>query len=140
MKRVLVGGCFDILHIGHIRFLRAAKKAGDFLTVMLEPDEKLRLMKGKNRPIHAQEMRKEMLLSLSSVDEVVILPSLITYREYLLWVKKIKPEIIAVTHNDPKIGEKRKMAALVGAKLKVVMKRLENYSTTKILDFKTRKL
>ena len=140
MKRVLVGGCFDILHIGHIRFLRAAKKAGDFLTVMLEPDEKLRLMKGKNRPIHAQEMRKEMLLSLSSVDEVVILPSLITYREYLLWVKKIKPEIIAVTQNDPKIEEKRKMAALVGAKLKVVMKRLENYSTTKILDFKTRKL
>src|SRR3989344_5352003 len=140
MKRVLVGGCFDILHIGHIRFLKAAKAAGNSLVVMLEPDEKLRLMKGKNRPIHAQEMRKEMLLSLRSVDKVVILPPLITYREYLLWVKKIKPEIIAVTHNDPKIEEKRKMAALVGAKLKVVMKHLENYSTTKILDFKTRKL
>ncbi|MBI3343244.1 adenylyltransferase/cytidyltransferase family protein, partial [Candidatus Gottesmanbacteria bacterium] len=61
MKKILVGGCFDLLHYGHIRFLEEAKKLGDHLVVALESDENVRRMKGEGRPIHTQAQRKEML-------------------------------------------------------------------------------
>ncbi len=74
MKKVLVGGCFDLLHFGHIKFLEEAKKSGDYLVVALESDENVRRTKGETRPIHTQEQRKAMLESLTCVDEVIMLP------------------------------------------------------------------
>ena len=71
---VLVGGCFDILHIGHVRFLQQAKKTADVLMVFLENDSKVKQIKGENRPFFNQRERACMLVSLISVDYVVLLP------------------------------------------------------------------
>ena len=82
MKVVLVGGCFDVLHFGHIEFLKHAKEQGTFLVVALESDENVKRRKGDLRPIHTQEQRKGMLQALSFVDEVIMLPTMTHDNEY----------------------------------------------------------
>jgi len=117
---VLVGGCFDILHIGHVRFLSEARGMGDYLIVILESDKKVRKLKGRNRPVFIQSERAEMLSALRSVDLVVLLPMIEDDGDYLNLVKKIKPDIIAVTENDPSIGKKRRQAEEVGGELRII--------------------
>lgn len=131
---VLVGGCFDVLHPGHIIFLEKAKKAGDILIVLLESDQKIKKIKGVNRPVHNQKERAVVLKALKFVDSVVPLPYIATEREYDKFVQKIKPDIIAVTSGDPQNYHKKRSAKLVGAKLKFVTKRIGNHSTTKLLN------
>jgi D-beta-D-heptose 7-phosphate kinase/D-beta-D-heptose 1-phosphate adenosyltransferase len=80
---VLTGGCFDILHIGHVRFFPEAKKMGDYLVVLLESDKNVKKLKGENRPVFIQKERAEMLSALGSVDLVVLLPMTRTDRDYL---------------------------------------------------------
>jgi rfaE bifunctional protein nucleotidyltransferase chain/domain len=119
-KIVLTGGCFDILHIGHVRFLSEAKKMGDYLIVLLENDMKVKKLKGENRPIFTQELRAEVISALNCVDLVVLLPMMGNDRDYLNLVTKIKPDIIAVTENDPHIEKKKRQANTVGGELRVV--------------------
>lgn len=121
-KTILVGGCFDLLHYGHISFLKKAKSYGDRLVVALESDESVRRKKGETRPIHNQAERQQMLEALSFVDEVIPLPPLHGYVDYLDLVKKVNPAIVAITEGDPKIEAKRKQAEEIGAKLVVVPK------------------
>lgn len=98
-KTVLVGGCFDILHWGHIRFLKDAAKLGNCLIVALESDANVHKLKGPSRPIHIQKQRKEILESLRFVDKVITLPPTPNYKKL---VQDIKPDIIAVTEGDSK--------------------------------------
>lgn len=116
-KTVLVGGCFDLLHFGHISFLKQAKSLGDYLIVALESDENVTRMKGDTRPIHTQAQRKEMLEALSCVDEVIVLPPMHGYDDYFELVKRIRPSVIAVTEGDTAKSKKSLQAAEVGAKL-----------------------
>lgn len=129
---VLVGGCFDILHYGHIQFLKKAKALGNYLIVLLESDENIKRLKGENRPIFGQNERREMLLSLKFVDEVIILSESMKDEDYRKLVKDIKPNFIAITEGDPIIEKKRKQAESVGAKL-VEIPRLAAPSTSQIL-------
>lgn len=122
MKKVLVGGCFDILHFGHITFLKQAKMLGDSLIVALESDGNVKRVKGDMRPIHTQEQRKTMLEALSFVDEVIALPPMNIDQEYVTFVQKIQPAVIAVTEGDPILEKKRQQANLVGANLVVIPK------------------
>ncbi|GER23116.1 bifunctional protein HldE [Zafaria cholistanensis] len=69
---VATGGCFDLLHAGHVRTLRAAREQGDALVVCLNSDASVRRLKGPGRPIMGQEDRVEMLLALECVDAVVV--------------------------------------------------------------------
>lgn len=69
---VLTNGCFDILHIGHVRLLNYAKSLGSELIVGLNSDESIKRIKGINRPINNQNYRCEMLYNLISVDKVII--------------------------------------------------------------------
>lgn len=101
-KVVLVGGCFDILHWGHISFLKKARKLGNYLVVALESDENIRKLKGPNRPIHNQRERKAMLESLRFVDKVIALPSMKSDADYKRLVRRVDPDIIAVTAGDTK--------------------------------------
>ena len=117
---VLVGGCFDILHIGHVRFLSEAKGIGDYLIVLLESDKKARKLKGRNRPVFIQSERAEMLSALRSVDLVVLLPMMEDDDHYANLVKKIKPDVIVVTENDPNIEKKRRQAEEAGGELKII--------------------
>jgi rfaE bifunctional protein nucleotidyltransferase chain/domain len=71
-KIVFTNGCFDILHIGHARYLYAAREMGDFLIVAMNSDRSVKAMKGPDRPIMNQSERSEMLASLECVDMVVI--------------------------------------------------------------------
>lgn len=122
MKKVLVGGCFDLLHYGHVRFLEEAKKLGDVLVVALESDENVRKMKGDGRPIHSQEQRKAMLEALSCVDEVIPLPTMNNHQEYYDLVTKVHPQIIAITEGDPLEKNKREQAVKASAELITIPK------------------
>lgn len=116
-KTVLVGGCFDLLHFGHISFLKQAKALGDYLVIALESDENVRRMKGDTRPIHTQKQREEMLGSLSFVDEVIPLPPMHNDTDYSALVRKIKPSVIAITEGDSAKIKKMEQASEVGARL-----------------------
>lgn len=128
---VLVGGCFDLLHYGHIRFLDQAKKHGNWLVVALESDENTRRMKGPSRPIHTQQQRKRMLEALGCVDEVIDLPPMTTDRQYFDFVKKLSPQVIAVTEGDPIFTKKQQQATAVGAEL-VIIPKIHTPSTSQL--------
>ncbi len=133
---VLAGGCFDILHLGHVTFLEKAKKLGKNLVILLESDENIKKLKGKNRPINSQINRAKMLTKLKMVDYVIMLPELKNNQDYTDLIKKISPKIIAVSGQDEKLDNKKQQAKLVGAKIVEVTKRLKKYSTSEIIRFK----
>lgn len=130
-KIVLVGGCFDILHFGHIQFLQKARENGDYVVVALEPDERI-LHHKKRTPTHNQEERAHNLLALRSVDQVILLPLLNGFEDYLELVKTIHPDVIAITSGDPQLHNKQKHADLVGAELLVVTDMIGNFSSSAI--------
>jgi D-glycero-beta-D-manno-heptose 1-phosphate adenylyltransferase len=86
---VLANGCFDLFHVGHIRYLRAAKSQGDVLVVAINSDSSVRRLKGPGRPILPQEERAEILTAFSFVDFVTIFAEA-TVTEVLL---ALKPDI-----------------------------------------------
>ena len=73
---VTTNGCFDVLHLGHLRYLQAARQLGDLLVVAVNSDNSVRQLKGENRPLVPEEERAEMLAGLECVDYVVIFPEL----------------------------------------------------------------
>lgn len=89
-KIVFTNGCFDILHLGHIRYLAQAKKKGDLLVVGLNSDSSVKKLKGKNRPIFSELARSEVLAALESVDFITIFNG----PTPLKVIKKLKPDIL----------------------------------------------
>jgi rfaE bifunctional protein nucleotidyltransferase chain/domain len=73
-RLVATNGCFDILHVGHVRYLEAARKLGDVLAVGLNGDDSVRQLKGEGRPVNREQDRAEVLAALESVDYVIIFP------------------------------------------------------------------
>ncbi len=131
---VLVGGVFDILHIGHVKFLEAARLQGDCLFVLLESDENTRRKKGGNRPINSQKKRAIVLSSLDSVDCVILLKDVTKNKDYDKLIVQIKPDIIAMTKNEPGLKQRKKQALLVNAKVKLVIERVEKLSSTDLIN------
>ena len=70
----LANGCFDLLHVGHVRYLHAAKELGGRLVVAINSDDSVRALKGEGRPLMPAEERAEILAALADVDAVVIFP------------------------------------------------------------------
>ena len=94
-KIVLAGGVFDIIHPGHIHTLTAAKALGDVLVVAIATDKTAQKMK-KMTPLHNQELRCELVSSLSMVDEAIV-----GHEEDIFeTVKEIKPDIIALGYDQ----------------------------------------
>lgn len=119
---VLVGGCFDLLHWGHIHFLQTSASYGNHLIVALESDVNVRRLKHEKRPIHSQAIRRNMLQALSCVSQVIMLPAMHGDHDYFKLVKRINPDVIAITQGDPVEDKKKQQAEQVGAKLVVVPK------------------
>lgn len=137
---VLAGGCFDILHIGHIIFLEKAKAAGDNLFVLLESDQSIRKLKGANRPINNQEDRAKILAALESVDYVVLLPPHLKDEDYDHTIIQLKPAIIATTQGDLQRKQKARQAALINCKIIEVTGFIRDQSTTQLVKLLGKKL
>ena len=90
-KITLANGCFDLLHVGHVRYLHAAKQLGGQLVVAINSDESVRTLKGQGRPLMAAEERAEILAALSDVDAVVVFPE----ADVRALVREIHPDIHA---------------------------------------------
>lgn len=90
-KIVFTNGCFDIIHAGHVRYLKKARSLGDLLVVGLNSDSSVRKIKGGLRPIVPQKERAEVMSALSFVDYVVIFNETTPIR----LIKTVKPEILA---------------------------------------------
>jgi D-glycero-beta-D-manno-heptose 1-phosphate adenylyltransferase len=73
---VFTNGCFDIMHVGHVRYLRAARERGDALAVAINSDASVRELKGEGRPIMPEAERAEVLAALEAVDYVTIFTEL----------------------------------------------------------------
>jgi len=89
-KIVFTNGCFDILHVGHVRYLAEARSQGDLLVVGLNSDASVRLIKGDKRPIVNQDNRAEVLASLACVDYVVLFEE----PDPLKLIQTIKPDVL----------------------------------------------
>lgn len=129
---VLTGGCFDVLHLGHVKFLKAAKNSGGILFVFVESDENVRKIKGGNRPINNQNERAEVLSSIRFVDYVIKIPPLNTNRDYDKLVAEINPDIIAVTKDSDATKHAQRESEQTGAIIIEVIGRIPDQSTSKI--------
>jgi len=88
---ILANGNFDLLHVGHIRYLRGAKELGGKLVVAINSDESVRSLKGEGRPIMPAAERAEIVAALSNVDAVIIFPEL----DVRAIIREIRPDIQA---------------------------------------------
>jgi rfaE bifunctional protein nucleotidyltransferase chain/domain len=131
-RLVFTNGCFDILHVGHIRYLSAAKQLGDILVVGLNSDDSVRHLKGPDRPINSEADRAEILAALAAVDHVVIFQELRVNR----LVTDLKPDLY-VKGGDYSIDslDRGEVDALrsVGAEIKIVPL-VPGRSTTRLIN------
>ena len=130
---VLVGGCFDIIHPGHLAFLEKAKKEGDVLILLLESDQAVTSRKGEGRPVNTEQIRAKNLLERTPVDYIIFLPFPFENNDYDELVSSLKPAIIATTKGDPYLVHKKRQAEMTGAKVVEVIDRLPDHSTTAII-------
>lgn len=135
-KVVLTGGCFDVLHDAHIRFLTGAKKEGDVLILLLESDENIKKLKGPDRPVNNFIKRANTLEGLGFIDLIVELSPNVSDKYYYNLTKLIQPDIIALTKGDPLTENKEKQAKEVGGEIRIIMERDEKYSSTKLINKK----
>jgi rfaE bifunctional protein nucleotidyltransferase chain/domain len=110
---ILANGNFDLLHVGHVRYLRGAKQFGGKLVVAINSDESVRTLKGTGRPIMPAEERAEIVAALADVDAVVIFPEL----DVRALIGEIRPDNQAkgtdYTENDT-VAEYGGRVAIVG--------------------------
>lgn len=130
-KKVLVGGCFDLLHYGHLSFLKAAKRQGECLIIGLESDATITQLKG-SPPIHSHIQRAEILAELECVDYVLLLPYLGDYDDYLTLVKRVNPDSLAITKGDRQTANKKKQAQAIKACVIEVNQLIEGLSSSLI--------
>lgn len=90
-KMVFTNGCFDVLHLGHVRYLQQARQLGDALVIALNSDESVRALKGETRPINSQSDRAEILSALTCVDYVTIF----TGEDVRPLLREIRPQVYA---------------------------------------------
>jgi len=136
LRVVLAQGVFDIVHIGHLDFLRAAKQAGDLLFVGIENDEAVRLNKGHNRPFNSLQDRLDFLTELQSVDFVFAFENTPNYGQdvdmYSQRYRELSPSVIAIENWDPSIVLKKLEADRAGVELLLINDVWRN-STTRLL-------
>jgi D-glycero-beta-D-manno-heptose 1-phosphate adenylyltransferase len=125
----LTNGGFDLLHVGHIRYLHAAKKLGGRLIVAVNSDESMRALKGEGRPVTPATERAEIVAALADVDAVVIFPEL----DVSALIREIKPEIHAkgTDYTAETVPEREEVLAY-GGLVKIVGDPKDHSSTHKI--------
>jgi D-glycero-beta-D-manno-heptose 1-phosphate adenylyltransferase len=125
----LTNGCFDILHVGHVRYLHAARELGGKLIVAVNGDESVRVLKGEGRPVMPAEERAEILASLSDVDAVVIFPE----KDVRAIIREISPDFHAkgTDYTEESVPERSEVEACGGRV--VIVGDPKNHSATEII-------
>lgn len=131
---VLVGGSFDILHKGHIEFLKKAGAQADYLIVLLESDKKIKKIKGGNRPVNTQSDRAAVLSNLPFVSYVYPLPYMENDKDYEILVKMLQPDIIALSGSDKVYHWEEELAKSGNLKIVKVIDRIGRHSTTNLVQ------
>jgi D-beta-D-heptose 7-phosphate kinase/D-beta-D-heptose 1-phosphate adenosyltransferase len=129
-KIAFTNGCFDILHVGHVRYLRDAKKTADILILALNSDSSVRTIKGEKRPLIPQEERADVLAGLESVDYVTIFdePTPLELIEYL------KPDVLIKGGDWAEESIVGRDAVRSWGGRVIVIPEIEGASTTNIVD------
>jgi rfaE bifunctional protein nucleotidyltransferase chain/domain len=131
-RLVATNGCFDLLHVGHVRYLEAARALGDALAVGVNSDQSARELKGPGRPLNNERDRAEVLAALEDVDLVVIFPELRATR----FIEAVAPAIY-VKGGDYTLEtlniEERGALQKVGADIRIIPFE-KGYSTTRLLE------
>jgi rfaE bifunctional protein nucleotidyltransferase chain/domain len=131
-KLVLTNGCFDLLHTGHVRYLKQARELGDALLVAVNSDQSVRELKGPERPLNGEEDRSEVLAALRCVDHVTIFEG----KRVTDVILKLRPAIYAkggdytIETLDP--GERAALEE-VGAEI-LLLSLVPGRSTTSLLE------
>lgn len=135
-KIVTTNGCFDILHVGHIRSLMAAKALGDVLVVGINSDASVRALKGKDRPMVPERERAEIIAALEPVDAVFIFKE----KDPRKWLAKLKPDIHA-KGNDRNMDEiiEKDVVERGGGKIVLLPLQSKQSTTNLIKKIKQRK-
>lgn len=118
-RPVLVTGVFDLMHVGHVRFLTAARDAGGALVVGVEDDERVRAWKGPQRPVVPDRERAEVLAALKAVDGVFLVhgePDVNSADAYAKLLAPLRPAVLAYTQGDRFTEQRRAGAEEMGAK------------------------
>lgn len=130
MKKVVVNGTFDIIHVGHLRMLQLARNLGDYVLVCIDTDRRVKQLKGEDRPINDQFERAELLQNLKTVDEVMFFDS----QEELEKILEDYKADYMVKGSDHRNGNG---TALKYCKEVIYFDRIEEYSTTKKIQYIT---
>jgi rfaE bifunctional protein nucleotidyltransferase chain/domain len=127
---ILANGCFDILHVGHVRYLEGAKALGDLLVVGVNSDAQVEKLKGNGRPLMPQDQRAEMVASLEAVDLVVIFDDP-TVGQLLL---ALKPDVHAkgTDYTEETVPE-REVVRSYGGQVAIVGDP-KNHSTSQLIE------
>jgi rfaE bifunctional protein nucleotidyltransferase chain/domain len=122
----LANGCFDMLHVGHVRYLRAAKELGGWLIVAINSDESVRKLKGEGRPIMPANERAEILAALADVDAVVVFSE----SDVRALVREIRPDVQAkgTDYNAETVPE-RDTVIECGGRVEIVGDRKDHSAT-----------
>ncbi|MEY3784532.1 MAG: hypothetical protein RLZZ230_854 [Candidatus Parcubacteria bacterium] len=130
---VLVGGCYDLIHVRHVKFLEKCKKLGDILVVTLSSDVRVLERKGKMRPIIGELDRQYMVNSLEFVDFVLISPEsfIDNFPPTRLVINALRPEVFAT--NDMRFGEYSDELEQQGIKV-VYVEPVDGDSTSNIIQ------
>src|SRR5690606_15953244 len=132
----VVAGVFDILHVGHVRFLRAVRERGLPLVVGVEDDERVRAWKGPRRPLNNSAERAELIAALRFVDGVFIVtgpPDLNQPEDYVKLLAPMRPGALAHTAGDPHAAGRCAAANALGAEC-WELTAVPGRSTTRILN------
>ena len=131
-RLVVTNGCFDLLHVGHVRYLQAARSLGDALAVGINGDSSVRELKGPGRPLNQERDRAEVLAALESVDFVSIFPDVRATR----FLQTVVPSIY-VKGGDYRVEtlnpEERAALEAVGAEIRIIPFE-PGYSTSGLLE------
>lgn len=128
-KIVLVNGVFDVLHRGHIELLKYAKSIGDVLYVAIDSDERVKSIKGNNRPINSVEDRVYILSAIKYIDKVFVFDTLDELRSIH---SSISPDIL-VKGSDWDEEYIRKNDGVLDKTKIVMFRRIDDYSTTSLI-------
>ncbi|RCV52513.1 adenylyltransferase/cytidyltransferase family protein [Marinitenerispora sediminis] len=139
---VVVTGVFDVLHVGHVRFLTALREHGRPLLVGVEDDDRVRDWKGPGRPVNRAAERAEMLAALGCVDGVFIVsgpPEITDWQRYADLLRPLRPAALGYTAGDPYAAAKRRGAHALGAEV-WELPLTKGRSTTATLGYMSRSL